>query len=95
MLPLPKSTLHPCGSVARHSATEHARRSHGRPYRICGISEHVRVTFFIIGTRGTLSLYIWPHVEMGIEAPLNVPRMPFIIGSIGILFCANLQLRRR
>lgn len=53
------------------------------------------VTFFTIGTQGTLPMYIWSQVEMGIRPTVNALGTLFICGSIAILFCANLLLRRR
>jgi ABC-type spermidine/putrescine transport system permease subunit II len=53
------------------------------------------VTFFTIGTQGTLPMYIWSQVEMGIRPTVNALGTLFILGSIAILFCANLLLRRR
>ncbi len=52
------------------------------------------VTFFTIGPRGTLPMYIWAQVEMGIRPTVNALGTLFIIGSIAILFIANLLLRR-
>ena len=52
------------------------------------------VTFFTIGTEGTLPLYIWAQVEMGIRPTVNALGTLFVTGSIAILFIANLLLRR-
>jgi spermidine/putrescine transport system permease protein len=52
------------------------------------------VTFFTIGARGTLPMYIWAQVEMGIRPTVNALGTLFIMGSIAILFLANLLLRR-
>ena len=40
-------------------------------------------------------MYIWSQVEMGIRPTVNALGTLFICGSIAILFCANLLLRRR
>jgi ABC-type spermidine/putrescine transport system permease subunit II len=53
------------------------------------------VTFFTIGARGTLPMYIWSQVEMGIRPTVNALGTLFIVATIAILFCANLLLRRR
>jgi ABC-type spermidine/putrescine transport system permease subunit II len=52
------------------------------------------VTFFTIGAQGTLPMYIWAQVEMGIRPTVNALGTLFIVGSIAILFAANLLLRR-
>jgi ABC-type spermidine/putrescine transport system permease subunit II len=52
------------------------------------------VTFFTIGAQGTLPMYIWSQVEMGIRPTVNALGTLFMLGSIAILFCANLLLRR-
>jgi spermidine/putrescine transport system permease protein len=52
------------------------------------------VTFFTIGAQGTLPMYIWAQVEMGIRPTVNALGTLFIAGSIAILFVANLLLRR-
>jgi spermidine/putrescine transport system permease protein len=53
------------------------------------------VTFFTIGSDGTLPMYIWAQVEGGIRPTVNALGTLLIIGSVTILFCANLLLRRR
>lgn len=53
------------------------------------------VTFFTIGAQGTLPMYIWSQVEMGIRPTVNALGTLFMLGSIAILFCANRLLRRR
>lgn len=52
------------------------------------------VTFFTIGTQGTLPMYIWSQVEMGVRPTVNALGTLFILGSVAILLCANLLLRR-
>jgi ABC-type spermidine/putrescine transport system permease subunit II len=53
------------------------------------------VTFFTIGSDGTLPMYIWAQVEGGIRPTVNALGTLLIIASVTILFCANLLLRRR
>ena len=53
------------------------------------------VTFFTIGTQGTLPMYIWAQVENGVTPTVNALGTLLIIGSVTILGCANLLLRRR
>jgi spermidine/putrescine transport system permease protein len=53
------------------------------------------VTFFTIGSQGTLPMYIWSQVEMGIRPTVNALGTIFIVVTIALLFCANLLLRRR
>jgi spermidine/putrescine transport system permease protein len=53
------------------------------------------VTFFTIGSQGTLPMYIWSQVEMGIRPTVNALGTVFIVVTIALLFCANLLLRRR
>ena len=55
------------GSMARHSAGEHARRSRGRLHHGFGVSEYIR-DYLLYYLSGKLPLYIWSPVEMGIEA---------------------------
>jgi spermidine/putrescine transport system permease protein len=52
------------------------------------------VTFFTIGAQGTLPMYIWSQVEMGIRPTVNALGTLFMLGSVAILFCANRLLRR-
>ncbi len=52
------------------------------------------VTFFTIGAQGTLPMYIWAQVEMGIRPTVNALGTLFIVSSIIILMIANLLLRR-
>jgi spermidine/putrescine transport system permease protein len=53
------------------------------------------VTFFTIGTQGTLPMYIWAQVENGVTPTVNALGTLLIAGSVGILGCAHLLLRRR
>jgi ABC-type spermidine/putrescine transport system permease subunit II len=53
------------------------------------------VTFFTIGTQGTLPMYIWAQVENGVTPTVNALGTLLIVGSVAILGCANLLLRRR
>jgi len=53
------------------------------------------VTFFTIGSDGTLPMYIWAQVEGGIRPTVNALGTLLIIGSVTILLLANLLLRRR
>jgi len=53
------------------------------------------VTFFTIGTEGTLPMYIWAQTEMGVRPTLNALGTLLILGSVAILFCAGLLLRSR
>jgi spermidine/putrescine transport system permease protein len=53
------------------------------------------VTFFTIGSDGTLPMYIWAQVEGGIRPTVNALGTLLIIASVTILFCANLLLRQR
>lgn len=53
------------------------------------------VTFFTIGTQGTLPMYIWAQVENGVTPTVNALGTLLIGGSVAILGCANLLLRRR
>jgi len=53
------------------------------------------VTFFTIGSDGTLPMYIWSQVEGGIKPTVNALGTLLILASVSILFCANLLLRRR
>jgi spermidine/putrescine transport system permease protein len=53
------------------------------------------VTFFTIGSDGTLPMYIWAQVEGGIRPTVNALGTLLIIASVTILLCANLLLRRR
>jgi spermidine/putrescine transport system permease protein len=52
------------------------------------------VTFFTIGAQGTLPMYIWAQVEMGIRPTVNALGTLFVVGSMAILLVANLLLRR-
>jgi spermidine/putrescine transport system permease protein len=53
------------------------------------------VTFFTIGTQGTLPMYIWAQVENGVTPTVNALGTLLIVGSVTILGCADLLLRRR
>lgn len=53
------------------------------------------VTFFTIGSQGTLPMYIWAQTESGIRPTLNALGTLLILGSVLLLLCANLLLRRR
>jgi spermidine/putrescine transport system permease protein len=53
------------------------------------------VTFFTIGTQGTLPMYIWAQVENGVTPTVNALGTLLIVVSVTILGCANLLLRRR
>lgn len=53
------------------------------------------VTFFTVGTQGTLPMYIWAQVEGGVRPTLNALGTLLIVASVGILLIANLLLRRR
>jgi ABC-type spermidine/putrescine transport system permease subunit II len=53
------------------------------------------VTFFTVGSRGTLPMYIWSQVEVGVKPTLNALGTLLIIGSIVMLLVANLLLRIR
>jgi spermidine/putrescine transport system permease protein len=52
------------------------------------------VTFFTIGTQGTLPMYIWAQVENGVTPTINALGTLLIVVSVTILGCANLLLRR-
>ena len=52
------------------------------------------VTFFTIGAQGTLPMYIWSQVEMGIRPTVNALGTLFMLGSVAILLCANRLLRQ-
>jgi len=51
------------------------------------------VTFFTIGSEGTLPMYIWSQVEEGIKPSLNALGALLVVASVLILFCANFLLR--
>jgi ABC-type spermidine/putrescine transport system permease subunit II len=53
------------------------------------------VTFFTIGTQGTLPMYIWAQVENGVTPTVNALGTLLIVGSVTILGCASFLLRRR
>ena len=53
------------------------------------------VTFFTIGSQGTLPMYIWAQTEQGVRPTLNALGTLLIVGSVLLLLCANLLLRRR
>lgn len=53
------------------------------------------VTFFTIGSQGTLPMYIWAQTESGVSPTLNALGTLLIVGSVAILFCAHLLLRPR
>ncbi len=53
------------------------------------------VTFFTIGTQGTLPMYIWAQVENGVTPTVNALGTLLIVFSVCILGCANVLLRRR
>lgn len=53
------------------------------------------VTFFTVGSEGTLPMYIWAQVEGGVKPTLNALGTLLIVVSVGVLFIANLLLRRR
>jgi spermidine/putrescine transport system permease protein len=53
------------------------------------------VTFFTVGTQGTLPMYIWAQVENGVTPTINALGTFLIAFSVLVLGCANLLLRRR
>jgi spermidine/putrescine transport system permease protein len=53
------------------------------------------VTFFTIGTQGTLPMYIWAQVENGVTPTINALGTLLIAFSVLVLGCANLLLHRR
>jgi spermidine/putrescine transport system permease protein len=53
------------------------------------------VTFFTVGTQGTLPMYIWAQVENGVTPTINALGTLLIIFSVAVLGCANLLLYRR
>jgi len=53
------------------------------------------VTFFTVGTQGTLPMYIWAQVENGVTPTINALGTLLIVFSIVVLGCANFLLRRR
>lgn len=53
------------------------------------------VTFFTIGSEGTLPMYIWSQVEMGIRPTVNALGTLFITASILLLTLAQVLLKRR
>jgi spermidine/putrescine transport system permease protein len=52
------------------------------------------VTFFTVGTQGTLPMYIWAQVENGVTPTINALGTLLIVFSIVVLGCANQLLRR-
>ncbi|MBV8915200.1 MAG: ABC transporter permease [Acetobacteraceae bacterium] len=53
------------------------------------------ITFFTIGSDGTLPMYIWSQVELGIRPTVNALGTLLIAVSILLLSLAQLLLRRR
>jgi ABC-type spermidine/putrescine transport system permease subunit II len=53
------------------------------------------VTFFTVGTQGTLPMYIWAQVENGVTPTINALGTLLIIFSVAVLACANRILYRR
>jgi len=53
------------------------------------------VTFFTIGTQGTLPMSIWTQMEKGVMPTINALGTLLIIGSMAIQGCANLLSRQR
>jgi spermidine/putrescine transport system permease protein len=53
------------------------------------------VTFFTIGSQGTLPMYIWAQTESGVKPTLNALGTLLIVGSVALLLCAQALLRRK